>query len=137
MACFDTAFHQDIPAIDRRFALPRRYHDEGLKRYGFHGLSYEYIASILPEKAAERAKGRIVVAHLGGGSSACAIKNLKSIGGTMGFSTLDGMMMGTRCGSMPEFCSISLKKKICERKISPGYFTRNPASLECRASAPR
>lgn len=100
MACFDTAFHQDIPAIDRRFALPRRYHDEGLKRYGFHGLSYEYIASILPEKAAERARGKIVVAHLGGGSSACAIKNLKSIGGTMGFSTLDGMMMGTRCGAI-------------------------------------
>ena len=100
MACFDTAFHQEIPAIDRWFALPRSYHEEGLKRYGFHGLSYEYIASILPDKVGEKAKGRVVVAHLGGGSSACAMKNLKSIGGTMGFSTLDGMMMGTRCGAL-------------------------------------
>jgi acetate kinase len=100
MACFDTAFHQGIAAIDRWFALPRQYHDEGLKRYGFHGLSYDYIASVLPEKAGAKATGRVVVAHLGGGSSACAMQNLKSIGGTMGFSTLDGMMMGTRCGAL-------------------------------------
>jgi acetate kinase len=100
VACFDTAFHQNIPAIERWYALPRHYHDEGLKRYGFHGLSYEYIASVLTEKAGEKAKGRVVVAHLGGGSSACAMKNLKSTGGTMGFSTLDGMMMGTRCGAL-------------------------------------
>ena len=101
IACFDTAFHHTMPDMETRFALPRNFYDEGVRRYGFHGLSYQYIASVLPEKIGELlASGRVIVAHLGGGSSACAMQNLKSVASTMGFSTLDGLMMGTRCGSL-------------------------------------
>lgn len=101
IACFDTAFHHTMPAIERRIPLPIWYHKEGIQRYGFHGLSYQYIASVLPEFAGKKlAHGRVVVAHLGGGSSACAMKDLKSVASTMGFSTLDGMMMGTRSGAI-------------------------------------
>lgn len=99
-ACFDTAFHHTMPEGERRLPLPRRMHDEGILRYGFHGLSYQYIASVLPEHAGAKAQGRVIVAHLGGGSSACAMKGLQSIAITMGFSTLDGLMMGTRCGAL-------------------------------------
>jgi len=102
IACFDTAFHHTMPEIATRFALPQQFYDEGVRRYGFHGLSYEYIASVLPQymgaKAAEN--GKVIVAHLGGGASACAMKNGKSVASTMGFSTLDGLMMGTRCGAL-------------------------------------
>jgi acetate kinase len=100
IACFDTAFHHTMPEINRRLPLPNTYHEEGLMRYGFHGLSYQHIADVLPDHAPDIAKGRIVVAHLGGGASACAMKNLASVDSTMGFSTLDGMMMGTRCGAL-------------------------------------
>jgi acetate kinase len=101
IACFDTAFHHTMPDVERRLPLPRKYHDEGIMRYGFHGLSYQHIADVLPEIAGKRlAHGRVVVAHLGGGSSACAMKDLKSVASTMGFSTLDGLMMGTRCGTL-------------------------------------
>lgn len=100
IACFDTAFHHIIPEIEREFALPRALTKEGVVRYGFHGLSYEYIASILPGMLGDAAKGTVIVAHLGNGSSMCAIKQGKSIATTMGFSTLDGLMMGTRCGSL-------------------------------------
>ena len=101
IACFDTAFHHTMPQMETRFALPRNFYDEGVRRYGFHGLSYQYIASVLPEKIGELlAGGRVIVAHLGGGSSACAMQNLKSVASTMGFSTLDGLMMGTRCGAL-------------------------------------
>ena len=100
IACFDTAFHHTMPDINRRLPLPRKYHDEGLLRYGFHGLSYQHIADVLPEHAPDIAKGRVIVAHLGGGASACAMKGLRSIDSTMGFSTLDGLMMGTRCGAL-------------------------------------
>ena len=100
IACFDTAFHHTLPNVERRLPLPSRFHAQGIQRYGFHGLSYEYIASILPLHAGEKAQGRVVVAHLGGGSSACAMKGLKSIASTMGFSTLDGLMMSTRCGAL-------------------------------------
>jgi acetate kinase len=120
IACFDTGFHAGIPAIEQRFALPRRLHDEGLRRYGFHGLSYEYIASVLPEKIGEKAKGKVVVAHLGGGSSACAMKNLKSIAGTMGFSTLDGMMMATRCGALDAGALLYLLE---EKKMTTAQVT--------------
>lgn len=98
IACFDTAFHHTIPDINRRLPLPKIYHDEGLLRYGFHGLSYQHIADVLPDHAPDIATGRVIVAHLGGGASACAMKNLESVDSTMGFSTLDGLMMGTRCG---------------------------------------
>ncbi|MFZ4540966.1 MAG: acetate/propionate family kinase [Rickettsiales bacterium] len=100
IACFDTAFHSTMPEIERRLPLPIWYHNEGIQRYGFHGLSYQHIADVLPEYAVANAHGRVVVAHLGGGSSACALKGLKSVASTMGFSTLDGLMMGTRCGAL-------------------------------------
>jgi acetate kinase len=100
VACFDTAFHRGHPELADWFALPRRFHDEGVRRYGFHGVSYEYIASVLPEVAPEIAGGRVVVAHLGSGASMCAMRAGRSIDSTMGFTALDGLPMGTRCGAL-------------------------------------
>jgi acetate kinase len=101
IACFDTAFHHAQPEIATKFALPRRLHDEGVRRYGFHGLSYEYIASVLPQYlGTDAAMGRIVVAHLGSGASLCAMRDRKSIATTMGFTTLDGLPMSRRCGTL-------------------------------------
>lgn len=100
VACFDTAFHQAQPRIARLFALPKALSDAGIVRYGFHGLSYEYLAARLPEILGERANGRVVVAHLGNGASLCAMSNRKSVATTMGFTALDGLMMGTRSGSV-------------------------------------
>lgn len=100
IACFDTAFHHNVPERESWLALPRRYHEQGMRRYGFHGLSYQHASLALPKLAGERARGRVIVAHLGGGSSACAMHELKSVATTMGFSTLDGMMMGTRPGAL-------------------------------------
>src|SRR5271154_3873521 len=100
VACFDTAFHRTAPEVEQAFALPYSFYEEGIRRYGFHGLSYEYIASILPERASEIANGRVVVAHLGNGCSACAMKAGKSVATTMGFTALDGLVMGTRCGAL-------------------------------------
>jgi acetate kinase len=100
VACFDTAFHRTAPEVEQAFALPYTFYEEGIRRYGFHGLSYEYIASVLPERAPEIANGRVVVAHLGNGCSACATQNRVSIATTMGFTALDGLPMGTRCGEL-------------------------------------
>ena len=100
VACFDTAFHRTAPEVEQAFALPYSYFEEGIRRYGFHGLSYEYIASVLPERAPEVSNGRVVVAHLGNGCSACAMRNRVSIATTMGFTALDGLPMGTRCGEL-------------------------------------
>lgn len=100
VACFDTAFHTTIPAVAQAFALPRKYTEQGVRRYGFHGLSYEYIASVLPGIDPEAATGRTVVAHLGNGASMCAMKGLKSVACTLGFTAVDGLMMGTRCGTL-------------------------------------
>ncbi len=100
VACFDTAFHRTAPEVEQAFALPYSYYEEGIRRYGFHGLSYEYIASVLPKHMPEIANGRIVVAHLGNGCSACALQNRVSIATTMGFTALDGLPMGTRCGEL-------------------------------------
>lgn len=100
IACFDTAFHADAPAVARRFALPQRYHQQGIQRYGFHGLSYEYIHHHLSEIEPQLAKGRVVVAHLGNGASLCAIDNGRSIDTTMGFTALDGLPMATRTGNL-------------------------------------
>src|SRR5271165_4474121 len=100
VACFDTAFHRTAPEVDQAFALPYSFFEEGIRRYGFHGLSYEYIASVLPERAPEIAKGRVVVAHLGNGCSACAMRERTSVATTMGFTALDGLPMGTRCGEL-------------------------------------
>ncbi len=100
MACFDTAFHRTQPAVAQAFALPRRYAEEGVRRYGFHGLSYEYIASVLPAIDAGAAGGRTVVAHLGNGASMCAMRGGRSVATTMSFTALDGLVMGTRCGAI-------------------------------------
>jgi acetate kinase len=100
VACFDTAFHRTAPEVEQAFALPYSFYEEGIRRYGFHGLSYEYIASVLPARAPEIANGRVVVAHLGNGCSACAMQNRVSIATTMGFTALDGLPMGTRCGDL-------------------------------------
>ena len=100
VACFDTSFHRGQPAVAELVPLPREIRDKGLQRYGFHGLSYEYIASVLPEAAPEIADGRVVVAHLGSGASLCAMKNRKSVDCTLSFTALDGLCMGTRPGSV-------------------------------------
>jgi acetate kinase len=100
VACFDTAFHRSQPPIAQAFALPRRYAEEGIRRYGFHGLSYEYISTQLAKVDLKAARGRTVIAHLGNGASLCALRAGRCIATTMGFSTLDGLMMGSRCGSL-------------------------------------
>jgi len=100
VVCFDTAFHRGHPAVADRYALPQSYYEEGVRRYGFHGLSYEYIARTLPSVAPEIARGKVVVAHLGSGASMCAIEDGRSVDSTMGFSALDGLPMGTRCGQI-------------------------------------
>jgi len=100
VACFDTAFHRTAPEVEQAFALPYSFYEEGIRRYGFHGLSYEYIASVLPERTPEIANGRVVVAHLGNGCSACAMQNRVSMATTMGFTALDGLPMGTRSGAL-------------------------------------
>jgi len=100
VACFDTAFHRAQPRIAQLFALPRRLTDQGVLRYGFHGLSYEHIASVLPRDAGARAEGRVIVAHLGHGASMCAMRERRSVATTMGFTALDGLVMGKRCGEL-------------------------------------
>jgi len=100
VACFDTSFHQGHSPVAKVLPLPRHLCGNGLQRYGFHGLSYEYIASILPQTAPEIAKGRVIVAHLGSGASLCALKAGKSIDNTLGFTALDGLCMGTRPGAL-------------------------------------
>lgn len=100
IACFDTSFHSTQDRLAKLFALPRALSDEGIIRYGFHGLSYDYIASVLPQHLGARSQGRVVVAHLGNGASMCAMKNHRSVATTMGFTTLDGLMMGRRSGTI-------------------------------------
>ncbi|MBS0569102.1 MAG: acetate/propionate family kinase [Proteobacteria bacterium] len=100
VACFDTGFHRDMPAVEQMLPLPRALREQGLRRYGFHGLSYEYLALALGERHGERARGRTVCAHLGSGASLCAMQKLASVATTMGFSALDGLMMNTRCGAL-------------------------------------
>lgn len=100
VVCFDTAFHQTMPELAQRFALPRELTESGVRRYGFHGLSYEYIAGVLPDYLGEAAGDRVIVAHLGNGASLCAMKGRKSVETTMSFTPLDGLPMGTRCGDI-------------------------------------
>ncbi|MCG3146509.1 MAG: Acetate kinase [Gammaproteobacteria bacterium] len=100
VACFDTAFHRSNPEIAQWFALPAEMHEAGVRRYGFHGLSYEYIASVLPGFDAGAAAGRTVVLHLGNGASMCALDRGRSVASTMGFTAVDGLPMGTRCGAI-------------------------------------
>ena len=100
VACFDTAFHRTQPAVAQAFALPRALSGEGIKRYGFHGLSYEFVARRLPAVLDDRAHGAVIVAHLGNGASMCALRDGASVASTMGFTAVDGLMMGTRTGSI-------------------------------------
>ncbi|HRI90023.1 MAG TPA: acetate kinase [Accumulibacter sp.] len=100
VACFDTAFHRTQNEVAQLYGLPYEFYERGIRRYGFHGLSYEYIAATLPEVAPEIAGGRVVVAHLGSGASMCAMHNGRSVGSSMGFTALDGLMMGTRPGNL-------------------------------------
>ncbi len=100
VACFDTAFHRTNPQISQLYALPLEYADDGVMHYGFHGLSYEYIASVLPTFDTRAASGKTVVLHLGNGASMCALENGKSVTSTMGFSSIEGLVMGTRCGAL-------------------------------------
>ncbi len=100
VACFDTAFHRTNPEIAQMFALPYELHEAGVRRYGFHGLSYEYIASVLPQVDAKAAQGRTVVLHLGNGASMCALAGGRSVASTMGFTAVDGLPMGTRSGNL-------------------------------------
>jgi acetate kinase len=100
VACFDTAFHRTHSAVADHYAIPHQLHAEGVRRYGFHGLSYEYIAKTLPNIAPKIAKGRVIVAHLGSGASMCALNEGRSVESTMGFTALDGLPMGTRPGQI-------------------------------------
>jgi acetate kinase len=100
VACFDTAFHRSQPPVAQAFALPAAITARGVRRYGFHGLSYEYIAQVLPQYDAESTRGRVVAMHLGNGASMCAIADGASIASTMGFTAADGLPMGTRCGNL-------------------------------------
>jgi acetate kinase len=100
IACFDTAFHRTIPEVAQLFALPPRFAEAGVRRYGFHGLSYEYVATVLPAIDARAAAGRTVVFHLGNGASMCAMQACRSVATTMGFTAVEGLPMGTRSGSL-------------------------------------
>lgn len=116
IACFDTAFHRDQPDLAQLFALPQAMTEAGVRRYGFHGLSYAYIASVLAEYDPALAAGRVVVAHLGNGASLCALNRGASVATTMGFSALDGLPMGTRCGSLDASVVFYMMR---EMKLSP------------------
>jgi acetate kinase len=111
VACFDTAFHHSQSTLARSFALPRELAEAGIRRYGFHGLSYEYLVGVLPDYLGEAAEGRVVLAHLGNGASLCAVKARKSFATTMGMTPLDGLMMGTRCGALDPGVVIYLQQQ--------------------------
>ena len=111
VACFDTSFHRSQPPVAQAFALPRCYTQQGIVRYGFHGLSYQYLASRLPELDARAAAGRTVVAHLGNGASMCALRAGSSIATTMSFTPIDGLPMGTRCGAIDPGVLLHLLKQ--------------------------
>lgn len=120
VACFDTAFHRGRPWVSDAFALPRSYYDEGVRRYGFHGLSYDYISRKLSALAPDLHKGRVIVAHLGNGASLCGLIGGRSIASTMGFSTLDGLPMGTRTGQIDPGVILYL---LSEKKMDHGAIT--------------
>ena len=117
VACFDTSFHRGHGALADHYALPLRFYEEGVRRYGFHGLSYEYVAERLRQIAPAVAKGRVIVAHLGSGASMCAIEGGRSVESTLGFTALDGLPMGTRPGQIDPGVVLYL---IMEKGMSPG-----------------
>ncbi len=112
VACFDTSFHRTQPRMAELFALPRALADEGVIRYGFHGLSYDYIASVMESHLGDRADGRVIVAHLGNGASMCALKERRSVATSMGFTALHGLMMGRRCGTLDAGVVLHLLKNV-------------------------
>jgi len=120
VACFDTAFHCTQPQVATAFALPRALTDEGIRRYGFHGLSYEYIASVLPEYASPTAENKVVVAHLGQGASMCAMEARRSVATSTGFTALDGLPMGRRCGNLDPGVVLYL---LVEKKMDAAAIT--------------
>jgi acetate kinase len=119
-ACFDTSFHHTQPSVATMFGLPRQLSERGLRRYGFHGLSYEYIASVLPKYLGDAADGRVIVAHLGNGASMCAMQMRQSVATTMSFTPLDGLPMGTRCGDLDPGVVLYL---IQQEQMSPAAVT--------------
>jgi acetate kinase len=127
VACFDTSFHQTNPDVARRFALPASLHEAGVRRYGFHGLSYEYIASELPRVDARAAAARTIVLHLGNGSSMCALDAGRSMATTMGFTAADGLPMGTRCGALDPGVILYLmdERKMDARAIERLLYTES------------
>ncbi|MEJ1158387.1 acetate/propionate family kinase [Prosthecomicrobium sp. N25] len=127
VACFDTAFHRGHPYVADTFALPRSLYDEGLRRYGFHGLSYEYVARRLAEDHPALAAGKVVVAHLGNGASMCALNAGRSVASTMGFTALDGLPMGTRCGQLDPGAVLYLmqEKGMTAQEISDLLYNRS------------
>lgn len=116
VACFDTAFHRGHPWVNDTFALPRALYDEGIRRYGFHGLSYDYVTGVVARDFPDLHQGRVIIAHLGNGASMCATRHGKSVGSSMGFSALDGLPMGTRCGQIDPGVVLHL---IEERGMAP------------------
>jgi len=121
VACFDTAFHRGRGELADRYAIPRQLHDEGIRRYGSHGLSYEYIARILPDVAPEIAEGRVIVAHLGNDASMCAMQDRRSVESTMGFATVGGLPMGSRTGQIDPGVVLYL---MTEKGMSPAEVQR-------------
>jgi len=121
VACFDTSFHRTIPQVSQLFALPLEYYETGVRRWGFHGLSYEFIASVLPDYDNKASHGRTVVLHLGNGASMCAMNNSRSVACSMGFCAVDGLMMGTRSGSLDPGVILYL---ITQRGMSAGEVER-------------
>jgi acetate kinase len=117
VACFDTAFHRGHDGVADNYAIPYQLYEEGVRRYGFHGLSYEYIAKALPKVAPDIAAGRVIVAHLGSGASMCALKGGRSVESTMGFTALDGLPMGTRPGQIDPGVVLHL---LSEKGMTPG-----------------
>lgn len=116
VACFDTAFHRTQPEIAQRFPLPARYFEKGYRRYGFHGLNYEHVVHNLPAQTGAPLPSRLLIAHLGNGASLCAVKEGKSVATTMGYSTLDGLVMGTRPGALDPGVIIAIMK---DESLSP------------------
>jgi len=126
VACFDTSFHRTNPEVAQRFAIPSELHEAGVRRYGFHGLSYEYIASVLPRFDEKAARGRTVVFHLGNGASMCALLEGRSMASTMGFTAVEGLPMGTRTGSLDPGVVLFLmdERKMDARAIEKLLYTQ-------------
>ncbi|SFC89897.1 acetate/propionate family kinase [Tropicimonas isoalkanivorans] len=125
VGCFDTGFHRGHPFVNDTYALPREYYAQGVRRYGFHGLSYDYITGYIEEAFPDLRDGRIVIAHLGNGSSMCCVKGRKSIASTLGFSAVDGLPMGTRCGQLdPGVILYLMEQGMSKQEISDMLFKK-------------